>query len=602
MLDKLFLVATEFKFEAGSALLASQQIQGAAQGITKAVDSALGSMQAFGLGVAAQLNIAHLGVVGLLQEALSVSDHYRQKQLAFANILSANKDHLVGPIDTFNQRLMVSDQILTRIGKAARDFSLDENAMVEFTKLTAAMLIPKGLAGDNLQRPVDIARTLLKSAPTLGVQPWQIQNELLEIIEGRASGNNTLFRRLNSDTNVFKTAGATGNSGTAFNALPATKRVELLDKALKAFSSDVEVLEGNVNTVAGQIRRLANLFTGEISSVLRPFGDLLRNTIVPILKQVGNYIDKEGRVIIEQVTKFLKPWAQDLQGTYTTLKQLKSLRTDIDMTKKVAELITMFSLIRFVMKLFGVGVVVNWSMLGSALGSLGTAAKTAIPLVGMVGTLMMRMFWWIPLVLAGFQLISKAKAIADVENAKSLAKGLPDYLIQLNRISAAIQVILRPYIYLWNKMAEGLSWIFRLDGALAVLGYVFKWVADYLSELAKQAALFQAITEGFAVAMIYALQRIMDGNFKNLGADTWMTFKDNAKESFAKNMSMLMNPENNMTASMVTNIGSVAITNSFKEQMEPDRIAFTIRDQLLSAARNPISARGNVTRNTGSKQ
>jgi hypothetical protein len=127
-------------------------------------------------------------------------------------------------------------------------------------------------------------------------------------------------------------------------------------------------------------------------------------------------------------------------------------------------------------------------------------------------------------------------------------------------------------------------------------------VADYLSELAKQAALFQAITEGFAVAMIYALQRIMDGNFKNLGADTWMTFKDNAKESFAKNMSMLMNPENNMTASMVTNIGSVAITNSFKEQMEPDRIAFTIRDQLLSAARNPISARGNVTRNTGSKQ
>lgn len=75
-----------------------------------------------------------------------------------------------------------------------------------------------------------------------------------------------------------------------------------------------------------------------------------------------------------------------------------------------------------------------------------------------------------------------------------------------------------------------------------------------------------------------------------------------AQESFDKNMKMLKDSENNMISSQITNIGSVNIQNSFKEQLEPDRIAFTIRDQLLSAARNPVSGRNQVTRNTGSKQ
>ena len=602
MLDKLFLVATEFKFEAGSAILASQQVQAATQGITKAVDGALGSMQQFGLGIAAQLNIAHLGVVGLLQEALSVSDKYRQKQLAFANILSSNKEHLVGPIDTFNQRLMVSDQILQKIGKAARDFALDENAMVEFTKLTSAMLIPKGLAGDGLQRPIDIARTLLKSAPTLGVQPWEIQNQLLEIIEGRAGGQNTLFRRLNADTNVFKQAGLTGNAGTGFNALPATKRVELLDKALKAFSNDVEVLEGNVNTIAGQFRRLSNLFTGEISSVLRPLGDLLRNTIVPILKQVGDYIDKEGRVIIQQVTKFLKPWAQDLQGTYTTLKQLKSLRTDIDMTKKVAEMVGLFQFVKLILGFFGISLSFNLGALAGGMRALMTGARAALPFLGMVSSLLIRMFWWIPLVLAGFQLISKARAIAEVENAKMLAGKAPEYMTYVNRIVAATSLILRPFTYLWNKLAEGIAWIFRLDGAMAIFSWGLHGLAVVMESFAKEAALFQAIVEASLTAIAYAFDRILSGQFKHLGPDLWNTWKFDVKDAFQKNLDMLKNPDANMTASNITNIGSVSIQNQFKEQLEPDRIAFTIRDQLLSASRNRTSASGQVMRNTGAKQ
>lgn len=233
---------------------------------------------------------------------------------------------------------------------------------------------------------------------------------------------------------------------------------------------------------------------------------------------------------------------------------------------------------------------------------MGPLLRQTAVMFGMVGSILISMFWWIPLVLAGFQLISKARAIAEVENAKILSKELPNYMVQFNRMVAAISVIFRPLTMLWNKLAEGLSWIFRLDGALAILGWGLSKVANFMTALAKEAAIFQALVEGVLVAVTYAMQRVFSGSFKNLGSDMYSVFSMTAQESFDKNMKMLKDSENNMISSQITNIGSVNIQNSFKEQLEPDRIAFTIRDQLLSAARNPVSGRNQVTRNTGSKQ
>ena len=105
MIDKLFLVATEFQFDAGSALLASNQVQSAAQSIEHSVNGALESVQRFGLGIDSQFNILHLGLVGALHEALNVSNEYQKSQLSLVNSLYANREHLIGPIDTMNQKL-----------------------------------------------------------------------------------------------------------------------------------------------------------------------------------------------------------------------------------------------------------------------------------------------------------------------------------------------------------------------------------------------------------------------------------------------------------------------------------------------------------------
>jgi len=603
MIDKLFLVATEFKFEAGSALLASQQVQAATNSISNSVNHALTSVQQFGIGIAQQFGIAQLGIAGLLHESLSVSDKFRQIQLKFASGIAANKDNLVGPVQTFNEQLQVSGMLMTKLGQVAREFSLDETALMNFSALINPMLMSKGLAGDNFKNTVDISRGVLKSAPVLGVDPYQIQNQLQEIIEGRAGGQNTLFSRLSNDVDVFKKGGAA--TATAFNAQNAAKRVELLNKALAAFSNQTDIVNAAADTLTGQMRRIATLITGPVSSVLLPLGNLLQTTLKPIIKAVGDYIDKEGRSIIESATKFLAPFAQNLERTYVTFKQFAALKTDVALTAKIGSLIAAFSVIKWLLGMFGIsmGFTVSFSAIGSTLMGIGKAARWAAPFLGMIGTLLVRMFWWVPIVLGSLQLISRGKAIADVANAKMLAGSAPAYLKEMTSISNSIQMILRPFTWLWETMAEGVSWIFRLDGGLWVLTKVLSLISSIMRQVAIQAAMLQAVWEAAATAIFYAWDRIMKGQFKNLGSDLMNTFTFDAQEAFKKNMSLLNDPEANMTASMITNInGGVHISNQFKEQMEPDRIAFTLRDQLLSAARNPTQPKGGTIRNTGSRQ
>jgi hypothetical protein len=53
-----------------------------------------------------------------------------------------------------------------------------------------------------------------------------------------------------------------------------------------------------------------------------------------------------------------------------------------------------------------------------------------------------------------------------------------------------------------------------------------------------------------------------------------------------ENLASLKSPDGPIQ-NMITNIGKVEIKNDFKEQLEPDRIAFTLVEQLKRVAQNP---------------
>ena len=155
------------------------------------------------MGAAINLGFGGSSVLGALSKAITASEKFRASQIDLSNIIAANRDKLIGPIDDFNARMSVSEQILKRVAKDARTFSLPQQPFVDTTKLLSAQLVTKGLAGPNFQNAIDLSRNFLKSAPTLGVDAGLAQGQLLRLIEGRATRGDTLFNRLSGETDAF---------------------------------------------------------------------------------------------------------------------------------------------------------------------------------------------------------------------------------------------------------------------------------------------------------------------------------------------------------------------------------------------------------------
>lgn len=620
MIANLFHVATEFKFEIGAALLASKQLQSSVGQISQAADGALSSMSALGLGMAAKLGIAEISILGIGKAAIDSADKFRLSQLAMANLLSSNKENLVGPIDTFNQRLQVSETILNRIGKAARDFALDETALMSFTKMTAAMLLPKGLAGANMGAAIDISRTLLKSAPTLGVQPWEVQNQLLEIIEGRAGGNNTLFRRLVSDTDVFKgiTGSGKGNGGFGgqFNTLPAVKRVELLSKALNQFAKDTDVLSGNVNTMSGQFQRLSTLISGPISSIFRPLGDELLPVFVKILNNVGNVLDNQGRSMVKSFAKITRAIVENPENLAVNLMQTKRLQGDVAMAGKlggfIGSVVGLQALVKFGSSLPVVGVA--FRALGGTMGfvrsivvntardiflffinpmKMGRALMAGLSFLprvfsffSMLAPVVIAVLKPFALLLSVFQIISRAIAIAHVNDAKQMLQIAPMVMGNLVKIFSSIRVILSPISDLFDFIARLIAPIFQVSVALGFANIGLEILAKSLRYLADAVSYLKGAVGGLFSMIWTFLDSVAHLQFGGLADRMAGSFMDTYLASMKRDQEQ-MNGEGAPVMNQTTNIGSVTIQNQFKEQLEPDRIAFSLVSQLKKVAANP---------------
>lgn len=153
-------VLTEFKFEIGSALLATDTLTGKVDGLTDSIDGMLAKTQNLGISFAANLGFGG-GFIGLAANAIRASEAFDEVSRGFSTILSSNKENFTGTIDTFNDRLMTSGVIIRDLVKDARKFGIDEKSLIESTKLMGAALAPKGLAGKNFEVP----RELLKKPP-----------------------------------------------------------------------------------------------------------------------------------------------------------------------------------------------------------------------------------------------------------------------------------------------------------------------------------------------------------------------------------------------------------------------------------------------------
>jgi len=590
--NQAFKVLTEFKFETGQAVLNAGKLQQATDKISQSADSALFSLKKLGFGLVADFGLGASSALGVFSQALNASENFLQNQLTISNIISANMQNLTGDIGTFNDRMMVSKNILKDISKDARKFGLNENELAGQTKQLAALLVPKGLAGDNFSNARDISRNFLKSAPTLGVNAFEAQGQLQRSFEGSASMGDTLFRRLAGETQVFqdKFKGAS-NAAKAFNALPLKERFDLLNTGMAQFASDADVLAGQAFTMNRLLQTLRDTFTG-FTGVLLPLGDAIAGPVKTAIKDVIALVDTDIRVIFKQLAVLIQGFGGDVKDLTVDLMQLKELSGDFKKASFVSAILGIGgALLGFASKFGLIGKVLNPVLLMLVGGFKGLfrimlfLAGPALKIFGFLFTAVLRVLPVIALLTTFFQLISRARAIARVKDLELLPKIIGRLMTSFNNIKNVLQVAFQPIFDIFNAIARFIAPLFSVSLLLGVVATFFEKleaiiIGTFALLIGSMHAVFQLVDNLKSGKILGAFDGV--GASFNSGVDGFFDDLINSSKNADGSTAVAKN---------TTNIGKVEIKNEFKEKFEPDRIAFSLKEQLLKTAQNPTAAR-----------
>lgn len=490
----------------------------------------------------------------------------------------------------------------------------------------------------------------------------------------------TLFRRLAAETQAFQPFNKKGGTQD-FNILPAAKRVELLRTALGQFTSDTEVLDDRLNSLSNQMTITKSIIFG-IDGIFKKLGDTLKRPMVLAMRELNRVLMDQGERIVGNFNTIISSMLSDPKKLIVGLFQVRQVSEDIRRSGEALGRAGIGATIGALLTRF-VGVGRYASGLGAAFGFLSSLfekfASGIIPdLVAKMGAAGMKMLAVISIVgavlakfgvlgatlaflgaalnlvvipaiaLFGvFQLISRAIAIARVNDAAILPELMARASDAITRIIEAGRKLAQPFIMLFDFLANLISPMFSASFAGNRLVGVIELVADGMEGLisvmmgvgATQAGLADALGTFIAemstnfidgvlglgknIAMVVAEVlgnvptaimdlmtgtdlkdiKLLDGDVMNrllageaaklkFGAESIaQAFNDGFNEYLAQN---LRPPEQGGQAFVnnVTNIDKVTISNEFKEQQEPDRVAFTIKDQLMKAAQNPTGAYG----------
>lgn len=623
----VYTVVSEFKFDVASAILGSEQLQSSVQGLSNTVNQAIGSVQGMGIGFMAQLSGLSGGLTGFLGSALGASDKFMQSQLSFTQIIDSNMESLTGNIGTLNEKMNISRIIMKDIANDARKFSVPAGDLLELTKGMAAMLVPKGLAGENFKGARDISRNMLKSAPNLGINPQEVQGQLLRAIEGSASMGDTLFRRLMSEApEAFKANKVKDAKG--FNQLDAAKRFSILNASMAKFASNSELLAMRANTMAGMFQRLKDLFTG-FSSVLKPIGDSLMPVLLDVFNAFAKWVDNEGRQIIEMMAKWLKDMLKNPKAFIIKLIELRDLSSNFDTGIKLAGFVVSMIHLK---ELFGhiahmpvIGPMITGMMswfsnlkLGGKLTAVISEGFSRLPsllmtfnkFTGIVFSGLAQLSGWLYVFMVPLMGLGRAMTMMRLESMQWLADNMVILTEIFDSIKESVLLFLSPlddFIQGWADL------FFVIIGGTGVMDYLRDFMGGFsliLRSLAETFMFVYGVFRGIIAGimeligtMIINMQtmigNLMNGNFSdvNMGTENaFANFADGFMGELNKTFNKVYNPTmdgevDNAKVSTRNQTNYITMNNSFKEVLQPDRIAFTIKDQLEKASVNKTSGR-----------
>lgn len=589
-LSTLFKVGTEFRFEVGSALLGMKGLQNQVEKVSNAADNTLVSFQKVGVAAAVNLGFGSSSLLGILSRAVTTSEAFNDSQLKLSTILFANRDKFVGPVDTFNERMLVSQAILKDIADDARKFSLPEKPLTQLTSLIGAQLAVKGLSGQNFSTARDVSRNFLKATPLLGVDPGLATGQLQDLIGGNAN-KGRLFERLTAETEAFSPFAKSGTK--AFNALPAAKRLEVLTRGLRQFTSATEEVNARTRTLTASTRRFSNIISG-LDGIIKPIGDAIRIPIVDMINKVSDIMNRDFRIVFANVAKVIKPLVSDVRGLTINLLQL---RRAIDDVRSASQALVFVGLASFLLKLafFRSALRFVGINLGRIIGFITPFIINMrnLGILFRVASFAVRTFFAPMFLLFGlFQVISRAIAIAKVRDLEALPAALAKLSTLGARAFQAFRNIASPFAEVIDFIADKIAFLFQRSTLLAFVFPVLESMVTILEGLGTVAVLARAGLQGLFFALFQFVDNIKSGKFFSAFEGTGKAFDAGVDDILNKNREGLFGGSAPVV-NQVTNIsGGIKIVNQFKENLEPDRIAFALTEQLKQTAQNPTQARG----------
>jgi hypothetical protein len=594
--SQIFNVLTEFRFDIAHAVAGSKTMQSEIGKISSAADQAHFAIQRISAGLVAQTGLGTGGILGFLYKAVQISDKFYNAQLKLSNIMLSNK--MFSGDTGFEQSMVAAEQALTRMSAVSRKFGLDGDTFASMATGIGAALSVKGLDDSTLSKSTDLTRSFMKSAPVLGIDPASYQQNLLDMVMGQGSTGDRMSQRLMAETTAmapFK------GSMKGFNALEPAKRLEVLTKALDQFSSNAKINEAVVNSLSGQMRMLTNSMTS-IFSVFRSIGDAISKPLIKILKAINKYVQDNFEQLSKIVSRVLGDLIKDPEKLFVNIQQLRRLQSDVKKAGNLLALIGLVHSLTAALRYFGF--TLGGGLIMTALRSIMGGMRYLGALLFNSGALMVvfrglafvatKVLAPLALLTMIFQSISRGMAKAEVINAKWIADNLVRITEAFENFKTQLTAIFAPFEMAIEGLSNIFAWIFRLDFSGGILLSAFEGLNKALEVMGRTIVGLLSIVAGFTNAVIGVLFDLKAGNFKAAYKNLIPNFKEGMTDLYRQYYKPpgSIDMSNQQTAQTKIEIDKIEINNAFKENAEPDRIAFTLKEQLMKAALNPTQSSG----------
>lgn len=592
MIEQAFEVATEFRFDIGSALVNTNALTNAVGNLSTTADQAMNSLNYLAGGLVANLGLGSGGLLSMLKRAVEVSDEFQTGMFGFLNSINSNTQFLTGTINTFNDRLATSKMLMNNVNEEADKFGLSGRELAQVTSLVASPLAARGRAGKNYSNAIGVARNMMLTSEAVGL-PQQFGAEML--VRGMTTGmlGGKLFERL-ANTPAFRAQHIMRSDQISPMRMNDARRMDLLTKALEQLGGNAEWLAMRMNTLQAQFARLKT----RLDQLLRPIGDALKAPIILLMTRLNDWLKAYGPQIGRSLGDLITAITNNPNQTIIALMQLSRLKHDLALAFKFTGLLQVIKFVLPILKSMGLlkGTLIEGLFfgLGRGLRYLGIILTSPI-FVGALRLIGSALAAFLPefLIFAGiFQILSRARAQAhvfDVEHGINLA---PQLLHVFLRISRAIGTIFSPITTIIRVIADFISPLFRVATYGDIVLKVFTMLADTLDNLANDVILLSGIFVAFNDAMTEStkIKNIVKGP-KGMEAAFAGTF--NKSMDIWEKHHPLLNAANMPTSQMhIENNNHIEARFDMREQLEPDRIAFAVTTHLKKLAISATQGRG----------